>query len=115
MNLASAEVAAHPVPGLESLDGQERARAVEGDGHGLGLSVCHSIVTAHGGNVTVESEVGKGSTIRVELPAAPQMGGNATAVAREAPLVFADHSRLLLPRGAEEGHPRRGLSKWPAS
>jgi signal transduction histidine kinase len=38
---------------------------------GLGLPICHAIVAAHGGTVTVQSEVGKGSTFRVELPAAP--------------------------------------------
>ena len=37
---------------------------------GLGLAVCHAIVTAHGGTLTVESVVGTGSTFRVELPAA---------------------------------------------
>ena len=41
------------------------------EGTGLGLSICHSIVTGHGGTLTVQSEVGKGSTFRVELPAAP--------------------------------------------
>jgi PAS domain S-box-containing protein len=39
-----------------------------GKGMGLGLAICHSIVTAHGGRLTVESEVGKGSTFRVSLP-----------------------------------------------
>jgi PAS domain S-box-containing protein len=40
-----------------------------GKGMGLGLSICHAIVTAHGGTLTVTSEVGKGSMFRVELPA----------------------------------------------
>jgi PAS domain S-box-containing protein len=42
-----------------------------GTGMGLGLAVSHAIVMAHGGTLTVESEVGKGSTFRMELPAAP--------------------------------------------
>ena len=40
-----------------------------GKGTGLGLSICQAIVAAHGGTLTVASEVGKGSTFRVELPA----------------------------------------------
>ncbi len=40
-----------------------------GKGTGLGLSICHAIVSSHGGALTVRSEVGKGSTFRVELPA----------------------------------------------
>ena len=39
-------------------------------GAGLGLAICHAIATGHGGTLTFESEVGKGSTFRLELPAA---------------------------------------------
>ncbi len=40
-------------------------------GTGLGLAICQAIAIAHGGTLTFESEVGKGSTFRLELPAAP--------------------------------------------
>ncbi len=39
-------------------------------GTGLGLSVSHSIVQGHGGEITVESQVGSGATFTVYLPPA---------------------------------------------
>ncbi len=37
-------------------------------GSGLGLSIAHAIVEKHGGEMTVESEPGEGTTFRVRLP-----------------------------------------------
>jgi signal transduction histidine kinase len=41
-----------------------------GEGTGLGLSVVHGIITAHGGTIRVSSKSGKGSRFTVNLPAA---------------------------------------------
>ncbi|MFE8598334.1 ATP-binding protein [Archangium violaceum] len=40
-----------------------------GEGTGLGLSICHGIITGFGGEITAHSEVGRGSTFRISLPA----------------------------------------------
>ncbi len=39
-------------------------------GHGLGLATCYSIINRHGGCIELESELGKGSTFNIYLPAA---------------------------------------------
>jgi signal transduction histidine kinase len=37
-------------------------------GTGLGLYICHDIVKRHGGALTIQSEVGRGTTFSIELP-----------------------------------------------
>ena len=39
-----------------------------GEGTGLGLSLCYNLIEALGGRIEVDSELGKGSTLRVILP-----------------------------------------------
>ncbi len=44
----------------------------EHEGTGLGLTIVHQIVQEHQGNIQVESEVGRGTTFFVNLPASPR-------------------------------------------
>jgi signal transduction histidine kinase len=53
---------------------RDRAQAAH-RGTGLGLSVCHTIVKNHGGEMEAESRIGSGSHMTVRLPVAPGGAG----------------------------------------
>jgi signal transduction histidine kinase len=52
-----------------------RARSISGNG--LGLAIVKSIVERHGGEVSVDSELGQGSRFIVSLPLAVRTGSSA--------------------------------------
>ena len=53
----------------------------EGKGTGLGLAICHRIVEEHGGAIQLESEQGRGTTVRIVLPVGN--GGNGEALGED--------------------------------
>ncbi len=55
----------------------------QGEGTGLGLSISYGLVRRYGGNITAESELGKGSKFSVWLLTEPQMIEDEEAIAEQ--------------------------------
>ncbi|WP_431209952.1 ATP-binding protein [Puia sp. P3] len=75
-------------------------------GTGIGLSITREFVMLHGGMISVESEIDKGSVFTVRLPLAPAGGEEGTPVV-EGPLA-AERSGISGEEAAVEGLPKKG-------
>ncbi|MEA2746839.1 MAG: hypothetical protein QOI41_982 [Myxococcales bacterium] len=71
---------------------------LENSAMGLGLAVCQSIVTSLGGEIDVESALGKGTTFRISLPSAEAA----------APSIAPEPLRAAVPIAPATSAPRRG-------
>ncbi len=63
------------------------------EGHGLGLAISNFIIKAHGGHISVESQMGVGTTFFIYLPASPEK--TITKDVAEKRLITG-HGRILL-------------------
>ena len=82
-----------------------------GEGTGLGLALVHGMVADHGGRVHVESVPGKGTTFRIDFPAA-EVGRPEPAPVREARTETPEALRVLVVD--DEDSIRRTLARYLA-
>jgi CheY-like chemotaxis protein len=72
-----------------------------GSGTGIGLSICHAFVTAHGGSIEIDETPGGGATFKIRLPVAvaeaadpPTATDSVPEIARRRALVIDDERDL---------------------
>ncbi|MDI6102237.1 PAS domain S-box protein [Actinoplanes sp. NEAU-A12] len=67
-----------------------------GSGTGLGLATAYGVVTDAGGTISLESEPGRGTTLRVRLPASAENAPGVSPAAPQAAASAGDGRRILV-------------------
>ena len=67
-----------------------------GQGSGLGLSICHNMITSLGGEILAESELGQGTRLTVRLPLSCGDDAEDEIITTELPGPFVSRGRLLV-------------------
>jgi len=69
----------------------------EGDeGTGLGLSICYGILKVHGGDISVSSREGEGTTVSIELPVTEEVNGARLALKKSGEVQGSASLRILV-------------------
>ncbi len=82
-----------------------------GQGSGLGLFLCSSIIESFGGTLHIDSEVGRGTTVAVRLPLAEEAPPVSRVVCRELLTANASSPRLRVLVVDDEPEIRRALKR----
>lgn len=99
----------------------------QGKGNGLGLAMCNEVIKRSGGQINVESELGKGTTFQIHLPVAKHdnapvssSGGSVNGITSKKTVLLADDdpqvikalSRVLTSKGYDILTASDGEKAW---